>query len=111
MKCCLECSKPATHRRRCKEHYLAYQSRPAVKARRERRRELALLYDAAAAARKAARDAGYARCEGCGDIVVASSVDVDHIVPLSLGGTDTADNIRYLCRSRCHPLATARLLA
>ena len=111
MRHCIECSEPATHRRRCKEHYLAFQSRPAVKARQKRRRELALLYDAAVAARKAARDAGYVRCEDCGDIVAASAVDVDHIVPLSLGGTDTADNIRYLCRSRCHPLATARQFA
>jgi 5-methylcytosine-specific restriction enzyme A len=36
---------------------------------------------------------------------VASSVP-DHIIPLSLGGTDDDDNIRCLCKD-CHRIRTA----
>ncbi|WP_102923928.1 HNH endonuclease [Streptomyces noursei] len=35
----------------------------------------------------------------------ASAVDVDHVRPLSLGGTDTDGNVQVLCRG-CHALKT-----
>lgn len=37
------------------------------------------------------------RCAECG----AAAEEVDHIVPLSAGGTDSAENLRSLCRA-CH---------
>lgn len=43
-------------------------------------------------------------CEAKGVITVA--VEVDHIQPLSLGGTDTDDNTRNLCKP-CHLKRTA----
>ncbi|UQA97946.1 HNH endonuclease [Streptomyces halobius] len=33
-------------------------------------------------------------------------MDVDHVRPLSLGGTDTDRNVQVLCRD-CHQLKTA----
>jgi 5-methylcytosine-specific restriction protein A len=38
---------------------------------------------------------------------VTPSTTVDHIVPKSLGGEDTEDNLRGLCR-RCHEVKTSR---
>ncbi|WKK24972.1 HNH endonuclease signature motif containing protein [Streptomyces olivoreticuli] len=36
----------------------------------------------------------------------ASAVDVDHVRPLAMGGTDTDGNVQVLCRG-CHALKTA----
>ena len=44
-------------------------------------------------------------CQRAGRVVAAT--DVDHIVPLSAGGTSAADNLQPLCHS-CHSKKTAR---
>lgn len=36
------------------------------------------------------------------------SIEVDHIIPVSLGGLGDADNLRALCRE-CHKAETNRL--
>ena len=45
-------------------------------------------------------------CEKCGN--TRCCIEVDHIVPVSLGGTSDQHNLRALC-DRCHKQATARL--
>ncbi|WP_460451750.1 HNH endonuclease [Alsobacter sp. SYSU BS001988] len=42
------------------------------------------------------------RCQGC-QIELRPGVawEVDHVVPLSMGGADAVDNLQILCR-RCH---------
>lgn len=46
------------------------------------------------------RDCGL--CQDCLERgIVRPGTDVDHIVPLSAGGTDSDDNKRLLCRT-CH---------
>jgi 5-methylcytosine-specific restriction endonuclease McrA len=40
-----------------------------------------------------ARDQG--RCHNCGS---TRYIEIDHIIPISLGGSDEADNLRLLCR-------------
>jgi 5-methylcytosine-specific restriction endonuclease McrA len=39
-------------------------------------------------------------CHVCGR--VTDEGDVDHIMPLSKGGTDFMDNLGYICRIPCH---------
>jgi 5-methylcytosine-specific restriction endonuclease McrA len=39
------------------------------------------------------------RCNGCGIELAAATWHVDHIVPLSRGGANSADNIQILCAS------------
>jgi len=39
------------------------------------------------------------RCAYCGNKIDISEMQVDHIVPLRLGGTDTPDNMVCSCRS------------
>ncbi|WP_405817320.1 HNH endonuclease [Streptomyces sp. NBC_01390] len=45
-------------------------------------------------------------CAQCGSLVLADGVDVDHVRPLAMGGTDTDGNVQVLCRG-CHQLKTA----
>ena len=45
-------------------------------------------------------------CQACGTISV-TDMEVDHITPVSRGGTDDMTNLRALCR-RCHATKTAR---
>ena len=48
-------------------------------------------------------------CRDCAAIGVPSKAwDVDHIVPLTLGGLDTDNNVRSLCRT-CHAARTREL--
>ncbi|WP_235096089.1 HNH endonuclease [Streptomyces sp. A1-5] len=49
--------------------------------------------------------AGYVQCAACRLSFPASAVDVDHVRPLALGGTDTDGNVQVLCRG-CHRLKT-----
>lgn len=42
-------------------------------------------------------------CKGKG--IIRPAITPDHIKPLALGGTDTDDNIRCLCKD-CHDLRT-----
>lgn len=44
------------------------------------------------------------KCQLCGE----PADQVDHIIPVSLGGTGDPDNLRSLCE-RCHKAETARL--
>lgn len=39
-------------------------------------------------------------CRKCGHLT--EDGDVDHIVPLSKGGTDDLGNLQWLCREPCH---------
>ena len=47
-------------------------------------------------------------CAACTQKIDAGKVwDIDHILPLALGGTNEPDNLQILCRS-CHKTKTAR---
>lgn len=46
------------------------------------------------------------RCYICGRSYPASSLEVDHVIPLAEGGPDTPGNLRPACR-RCHHRKTA----
>ncbi|MFG2640341.1 HNH endonuclease [Streptomyces sp. NPDC048370] len=48
----------------------------------------------------------YPWCDWCMGDFPAADVDVDHVQPLALGGTDTDGNVQVLCRG-CHQLKTA----
>ncbi|RKN09655.1 HNH endonuclease [Streptomyces radicis] len=102
---CLDCRELATHRGRCAAHFAAYERRTAVRLRRQRRAITARVYDAAAALRGLIREAGYVPCAQCGRRFPASSVEVDHVRPLSDGGRDVAANVQILCRP-CHQAKT-----
>lgn len=45
------------------------------------------------------------KCENCG--ASDTDLEVHHIVPVALGGSNAEDNIQYLCRN-CHILAHKR---
>lgn len=45
-------------------------------------------------------------CAACGEASPASSIDVDHVVPISKGGADALNNVHAICR-RCHVEKTA----
>jgi len=70
-----------------------------------RKRVLAEGLNAAANLRKAIRRAGSAHCARCGLDYLPSAVDIDHITPLSQGGTDVPANVQILCRP-CHKSKT-----
>ncbi len=36
-------------------------------------------------------------CPYCGDLLTGETVHIDHVKPLSVGGTNTDDNIQLLC--------------
>lgn len=91
---------------RCKTHHGAYEGRPTVRTRRARSRRRAARNDAAARLRRIIERKGHAWCDWCLDDFPAADVDVDHVRPLSMGGTDTADNVQVLCGT-CHQLKTA----
>jgi len=61
-------------------------------------------------ARLIARDGGHCRYPGC---VATSGLEVDHIVPLALGGRDSDDNLETLCpvHHRQKTRLDARLIA
>lgn len=54
----------------------------------------------------------YGRCEYCQSVAeyAIQSFDIDHIVPVSRGGTSTADNLAYAC-SGCNGHKFNRLTA
>ncbi|MEJ7746069.1 MAG: HNH endonuclease signature motif containing protein [Luteimonas sp.] len=45
-------------------------------------------------------------CQLCKRVTVEG--DVDHRIPLAKGGTDTDDNLQWLCRVPCHADKSAR---
>lgn len=81
------------------------------KERRERRqhrsnREIVDMYndamDGGSNYRKTAReniggDHGWYTCPHCGRKFRVSQMDVDHIIPQSMGGMNTRENLQYLC--------------
>ncbi|MEV7564671.1 HNH endonuclease [Streptomyces tanashiensis] len=103
---CIDCTEPATHRGRCKTHHGAYGNRPTVRTRRARSRQRAARNDAAARLRRIIERKGTAWCDWCLDDFPAADMDVDHVRPLSVGGTDTDGNVQVLCRG-CHQLKTS----
>ncbi|MEV7844077.1 HNH endonuclease signature motif containing protein [Streptomyces cyaneofuscatus] len=102
---CIDCPEPATRRGRCDRHHQLYESRSAVRARRARRSVLARVYSGAARLRALVGARGGARCARCGSLVLAGSVDVDHVQPLARGGEDIDSNVQVLCHP-CHQLKT-----
>ncbi|MFD9629779.1 HNH endonuclease [Streptomyces violascens] len=105
MTSCIECSEAATRRGRCAVHDQTYEQRPAVRARRSRSRRRAKRFDAAARLRRRVQERGSAWCDWCLGDFPADGVDVDHVQPLAMGGTDTDGNVQVLCRG-CHALKT-----
>ncbi|WP_405016408.1 HNH endonuclease [Kitasatospora sp. NBC_00070] len=57
--------------------------------------------------RRSLRAAGSGTCVACTVDYLPSALEVDHIQPLSKGGTDTADNVQLLCKG-CHRAKTRR---
>ena len=55
--------------------------------------------------RKRIQQAGQGRCEWCWEDFPPSDIDVDHVIPLALGGEDTDGNVQALCRP-CHKAKT-----
>ncbi len=53
------------------------------------------------ALRREVNRAGSAVCAHCGVRHPASAIRIDHTVPLSAGGLDSADNVQPLCQP-CH---------
>ncbi|MFI5864239.1 HNH endonuclease [Streptomyces sp. NPDC051546] len=102
---CIDCTEPATHRRRCKTHHGAYEGRASVRTRRARGRRRADRNDGAARLRRRVQERGSAWCDWCLNDFPANGVDVDHVRPLSLGGEDVDSNVQVLCHS-CHGLKT-----
>ncbi|MCM1968637.1 HNH endonuclease [Streptomyces sp. G1] len=80
-------------------------ARSATSRHEERREILARGNSAAARLRRIIRKSGRWKCVRCGRHVLASAIDVDHIQPLALGGSDTDGNVQPLCRP-CHRLKT-----
>ncbi|WP_189847175.1 HNH endonuclease [Streptomyces omiyaensis] len=100
---CIDCTELATHRGRCKTHHAVYEGRPAIEARGRRR---AARNDAAARLHRVIERKGFAWCDRCLNDFPTVDVYVDHVRPLSRGGTDTDGNVQVLCRG-CHRLKTA----
>ena len=67
----------------------------------ERRRRERTAEGAARRLRYAVNRDGAATCETCGGYFAAMGIEIDHIVPLADGGTDSESNIRPLCLN-CH---------
>ncbi|MCF3103927.1 HNH endonuclease [Streptomyces roseoverticillatus] len=63
-------------------------------------------YDAAARLRRRIQEKGTAWCDWRLGDFPAALVDVDHVWPLALGGTDTDGNVQVPCRG-CHALKAA----
>lgn len=48
----------------------------------------------------------YGRCAKCRELIVIWPYDIDHIIPLALGGSDDDNNCEALCKV-CHRIKTA----
>lgn len=47
-------------------------------------------------------------CQVCGQSTTKANGEVDHIVPLHLGGSDSDENRQWICREPCHRLKTEK---
>ncbi|MEW1658283.1 HNH endonuclease signature motif containing protein [Streptomyces sp. NPDC093707] len=103
---CIDCTEPATHRGRCTAHHGAYEGRPSVRSRRARGRRRARRYDAAERLCQQLRKRGHGWCDWCLADFAVHLLEVDHVRPLAMGGTDTDGNVQVLCRG-CHALKTS----
>jgi 5-methylcytosine-specific restriction protein A len=103
---CLDCGEHATHAGRCESHHAAYRGRRSVRSHAVRRAAIACGNNAAATLRRAVRRAGGAECGWCRGFYRPSLVDIDHVLPLSLGGEDVDSNVQPLCKT-CHKAKTA----
>ncbi|MER5638434.1 HNH endonuclease signature motif containing protein [Kitasatospora sp. NPDC002227] len=104
---CLDCRGWATHKGRCAQHHRAYEAGRTVQSHRKRREVIARGSNAAARLRAAVRKAGEAQCANCGGFFLPSGVDIDHVVPLALGGEDVDGNVQPLCKG-CHKTKTRK---
>ncbi|WP_458085845.1 HNH endonuclease [Streptomyces malaysiensis] len=56
--------------------------------------------------RTSLRGNGWSQCDGpCGTVYPTSDIQIDHVIPLSQGGTDTPENLQLLCWA-CHRTKT-----
>ncbi|MFB7675586.1 HNH endonuclease [Kitasatospora purpeofusca] len=78
-----------------------------MQSHRKRRAAIAAGTNAAARLRAAIRKAGHADCAACGGSFLPSGVDVDHRIPLALGGEDVDGNVQSLCKG-CHRTKTRK---
>lgn len=85
---------------RCPEH-----GRLVVSAHNARRSALAPRNGAAAQLRRWLNRQGSGYCRACGLAFVAAALEVDHVLALADGGTDTPDNVQALCHP-CHRAKT-----
>ncbi|MHC0429219.1 HNH endonuclease [Streptomyces sp. O3] len=103
---CLDCREWATHKGRCHAHHKAYENGRSYRSHRKRREAIARGHNAAALLRKAVRRASGGRCRVCLGWYLPSQVDIDHVIPLALGGEDVDGNVQVLCK-RCHRTKTS----
>ena len=92
LKPCITCGVPTTATR-CEAHTLPKYDAPGRASRQSRG------YDAAWQRLSSKIRAARPWCELCG--TSQASLTVDHIIPMSLGGDNSAGNLRVLCLD-CH---------
>ncbi|MFJ8955637.1 HNH endonuclease [Streptomyces sp. NPDC102381] len=103
---CLDCRDWATHSGRCAVHHAHYAAQRSIKSHAKRRAAIARGNNAAARLRRAVRKAVGGECARCHRWCLPSHVDIDHVVPLALGGEDVDANVQVLCK-QCHKTKTA----
>jgi 5-methylcytosine-specific restriction protein A len=48
-------------------------------------------------------------CQLCGVNSIVSTIEIDHIIPIALGGTNRFENLQLLCR-RCNRSKGSRIV-
>lgn len=96
MRLCIRCgAAPGLFANRCKPCAKRDRLSPAV------RRAVAERHNAAARLRREVNAVGGDECAGCYVWYPAAAIEIDHVVPLASGGTDTDGNVAPLCTD-CH---------
>lgn len=106
MKPCLDCG-TLTNGTRCPPHQrdrdrIRDRARNQIKTRRRANRPG---NNAAARLRYALNKHSTAICQHCHETHTPQHLEIDHILPLGDGGTDTEDNLQILCKP-CHRTKT-----